>query len=89
MCFCLSVFGVVPAQINVINVRYNGGLLPDIILLTLCYQHRGTQFIAMKSFCPYGECSDLNIWTTFPPHWVDAQNDQGLDAFMFFFEYCS
>ena len=25
-----------------VNVRYNGGLLPDIILLTQCYPHRGT-----------------------------------------------
>ena len=26
-----------------ISVRYDGGLLPDIILLTQCYYHRGTQ----------------------------------------------
>ena len=26
------------------NVQYNGGLLPDIILLTQCYFHRGTPF---------------------------------------------
>ena len=25
-----------------VNVQYNGGLLPDIILLTQCYLHRGT-----------------------------------------------
>ena len=24
------------------NVQYNGGFLPDIILLTQCYLHRGT-----------------------------------------------
>ena len=36
-----------------INVRaqYNGGLLPDIILLTQCYHHRGTRLNAMKRFC--------------------------------------
>ena len=28
--------------INVNNVQYNGGFLPDIILLTQCYLHRGT-----------------------------------------------
>ena len=28
-------------SINV-SVQYNGGLLPDIILLTQCYYHRGT-----------------------------------------------
>ena len=30
--------------------QYNGGLLPDIILLTQCYYHRGTRLNAMKSF---------------------------------------
>ena len=26
-----------------VNVQYNGGLLPDIILLTQCYFRRGTR----------------------------------------------
>ena len=30
---------------------WNGGLLPDIILLTYCYLHRGTCLNAMKRFC--------------------------------------
>ena len=34
-----------------ISVQYNGGLLPDIILLTQCYYHRGTHLNAMKMFC--------------------------------------
>ena len=34
-----------------ISVHYNGGLLPDIILLTQCYYHRGTRLNAMKRFC--------------------------------------
>ena len=34
-----------------VNVQYNGGLLPDIILLTQCYLHRGTCLNAMKRFC--------------------------------------
>ena len=34
--------------INVVSVQYNGGLLPDIILLTQCYYHRGTRLNAMK-----------------------------------------
>ena len=29
------------------SVQYNGGLLPDIILLTQCYFHRGTRLNAM------------------------------------------
>ena len=35
-----------------VRVQYNGGLLPDIILLTQCYcRHRGTRLNAMKRFC--------------------------------------
>ena len=34
-----------------VNVQYNGGFLPDIILLTRCYLHRGTCLNAMKRFC--------------------------------------
>ena len=33
-----------------VRVQYNGGLLPDIILLTECYHHRGTRLNAMKRF---------------------------------------
>ena len=32
-----------------VSVQYNGGLLPDIILLTQCYyHHRGTRLNTMK-----------------------------------------
>ena len=34
-----------------VNVQYNDGLLPDIILLTQCYFHRGTCLSAMTRFC--------------------------------------
>ena len=34
-----------------VSVQYNGGLLPDIILLTQYYYHRGTRLNAMKGFC--------------------------------------
>ena len=33
-----------------VSVQYNGGLLPDIILLTQCYFHRGTRINAMNRF---------------------------------------
>ena len=33
-----------------VSVHYNGGLLPNIILLTQCYLHLGTHLYAMKSF---------------------------------------
>ena len=34
-----------------VSVQYNDGLLPDIILLTQCYYHRGTHLNAMNEFC--------------------------------------
>ena len=34
-----------------ISVQYDGGFLPDIILLTQCYYHRGTRLNTMKRFC--------------------------------------
>ena len=37
--------------INNVSVQYNGGLLPDIILLTQGHYHnRGTRLNAMKRF---------------------------------------
>ena len=40
-----------PCMASNVSVQYNGGLLPDIILLTQCYYHRGTRLNAMKRFC--------------------------------------
>ena len=36
-----------------VSVQYNGGLLPDIILLTQCYYYHnsGTRLNTMKMFC--------------------------------------
>ena len=34
-----------------VNVQYNGGLLPDIILLKQCYYLRETRLNAIKRFC--------------------------------------
>ena len=48
--FVFAVFLVSCMAIDV-SVQYNGGLLPDIILLTQCYYHRGTCLNAMKRFC--------------------------------------
>ena len=46
--FLMSVW--CPCMAINVSVQYNGGLLPDIILLTLCYYHRGTGINAMKRF---------------------------------------
>ena len=48
--FCLPFFWCPCMAINV-SVQYDGGFLPDIILLTQCYYHRGTRLNAMKRFC--------------------------------------
>ena len=39
--------------INIISVQYNGGLLPDIILLTQGYNHRETRLNTMYRLCVY------------------------------------
>ena len=49
--FVFTVFLVSPCMAINVNVQYNGGLLPDIILLTQCYFHRGTRLNAMNRFC--------------------------------------
>ena len=50
-CFCFVFVWCPCMAINNASVQYNGGLLPDIILLTQCYYHRGTRLNAMKRFC--------------------------------------
>ena len=47
---CLFCFCFFFMAINV-NVQYNGGFLPDIILLSRRYLHRGTCLNTMKRFC--------------------------------------
>ena len=37
--------------INNVSVQHNGGFLPDIVLLSLCFYHRGTRLNATKGFC--------------------------------------
>ena len=49
-CLCMA--------INVI-VQYNGGLLPDIILLTQGYYHRGTRLHTMQRPCLYSLCNSI------------------------------
>ena len=67
---------------NNVSVQYNGGLLPDIILLTKCYYHRGTRSNAMKKF----------VFASYnPPKRFDISPltegcSEGLDAFRCFFE---
>ena len=61
--------------INNVSVQYNLGLLPDIILLTQCYYHRGTRLNSMKMFwevlslqpmIPPKRLEELNVLTFSP-----------------------
>ena len=68
-----------------VTVQYNGGLLPDIILLTQCYFHRGTRLNAIKRFGNCSLWSHLNVLTFFSP--LTGGCSEGLGAFGFFFKH--
>ena len=48
-----------PCMVINVSIQYNGGLLPDIILLTQCYFHRGTRLNAMKRLCICSPCNSI------------------------------
>ena len=52
-----------------VSVQYNGGLPPDIILVTQCYYNRGTRLNAMNRFCICSLRSHLKVLTFFPLDW--------------------
>ena len=49
-CFCF-VFVWCPCMAINVSAQYNGGFLPDIILLTQCYYHWGIRLNVMKRLC--------------------------------------
>ena len=55
-----------------VSVQYNGGLFLDIILSTRCDYIIGEPFWNHEEFCPYSQCSHLNLLTFFLLK-VDAQ----------------
>ena len=59
-----------------VSVQYNGGLLPDIILLTPCYYHPGTRLNTMKRFCLCSLLYHLIVSTFFP---LTGGCSEGLD----------
>ena len=64
------------------SVQYNGGLLPDIILLTRCGYIGENPFDTMKRFCLYSQCSHLTKHLDiFSP---EGRCSKGLDAFRCF-----
>ena len=42
-----------------ISVQYNGGLFPDILLLTRDYYRRGTRLNTMQWLCLYSMCNSI------------------------------
>ena len=42
-----------------ISAQYNGGFLPDIILLAEGYYHRGTRLNTMEWLCLYSLCNSI------------------------------
>ena len=69
-----------------VSVQHNGGFLPDIILLTQCYYHRGTRLNAIKRLCVCSLLSHLNVLTFSP---LTGGCSKGLDAFIFLFKLLS
>ena len=50
-----------------VNVQYNGGLLPDIIMLTQYYLHRGICFNAMQEVLYLQPLIPPKRFDMFPP----------------------
>ena len=49
-----------------VSIQYNGGILPNIILLTQRDNHWGTHLNAMKILCLCSLLSHLSVSTFFP-----------------------
>ena len=81
--FLFSLFFWCPCLAINVSAQYNGGLLPDNILLTQWYYHRGTRLNAIKRFCICSLWSHLNVLTFLP---LTGGCSEGLGAFGFFFK---
>ena len=65
------------------SVQYKGGFLPDIILLTQCYYHRGARLIAMNRFCICSLRSHLKVLTFSPRDWGMLRRSRRVLVFFF------
>ena len=68
--------------INVSGVQYSGGFLPDLILLTQCYYHRGTRLNAMKGFCLCSLWCHLSVLRCSPPDWGMLRRSRCVQIFL-------
>ena len=72
-CFVFNVFVWCPCMAINVSVQYNGGLLPDMMLLTQCYYHRGSRLNTVKRFCIYLQpimIPPTTRFNIFPPDWA-------------------
>ena len=75
---------------NDVSVQYNGGLLPDIMLLTQCYFHRGTRLYHEEVLYYLQPLIPPKRFDIFPPDWgmlrrfrrvlIFSLNNSGLGA---------
>ena len=67
-----------------VSVQYNGGFLPDILLLTQCYyHHRGTRLNAMKRFCILQPMiPPTKRFDIFPPDWGMLRRSRCIQIFL-------
>ena len=64
-----------------VSVQYNGGLLPDNILLIQCYYHRGTRLNVMKRFCLQSIITPKRF-DIFPPDWGMLRRSRRVQIFL-------
>ena len=64
-----------------ISVQDNGGLLPDIILLTQGYYHRGIRLNTMQWLCLYSLCNSSILL-------LPCMYDDVLHCFCFVYDVC-
>ena len=81
----LLMFFWCPCMAINVNVQYNGGFLPDILLWTQCYLHRGTCLNAMKRFCICSLLIPPKRFDIFSP--ITGGCSEGLGMVWFFFKY--
>ena len=81
----LLMFFWCPCMAINVNVHYNGGFLPDIILWTQCYLHRGTCLNAKKRFCIFSLLIPPKRFDIFSP--ITGGCSEGLGVVWFFFKY--
>ena len=67
-----------------VSVHYNGGLLPDIILLTqqCYYYHMGTPLNAMKRFLSLQPIMPRKRFDIFPPEWGMLRRSRCVQIFL-------